>query len=190
MINSRGSNEEGELELKKKPGFIEKEGFSNELIQKLTWPGKPLREIVLEIKEYELDATMMAKGRQKYLNLCASCHGTQGEGMKRFAPPLKKSEWVLGEGYTLAMILLHGMEGPVSVNGKRYDIPEILPSMPSFSTLQNEDIAAISTYIRNSWGHSAPPISSGTIGHIRYRTQGQITPWKASELDSLIFDVE
>ncbi|WP_273566072.1 c-type cytochrome [Maribacter halichondriae] len=110
--------------------------------------------------------------------------------MKRFAPPLKDSEWVNGEEFKLAMILLHGMEGPVIVDGKNYDIPDILPSMPSFTTLQNEDIAAIATYIRNSWGNSATPISSGTIGHIRFRTQGQITPWKASELDTLMFDVD
>ena len=86
------------------------------------------------------------------------------------------------------MILLHGMEGPVVVDGKEYGIPDILPNMPSFSTLQNEDIAAISTYIRNSWGNSAEAISNGNVGRIRFRTQGKITPWKASELDAFIFD--
>jgi mono/diheme cytochrome c family protein len=86
------------------------------------------------------------------------------------------------------MILLHGLEGAVTVNGKVYDIPDILPNMPSFSTLQNEDIAAIATYIRNTWGHSASELSSGRVGGIRFRTQGQITPWKATELDTLVFD--
>ena len=133
---------------------------------------------------------VMASGRQKYINLCASCHGTQGEGMARFAPPLKHSEWVTGDKEKLAMILLHGMEGPIVVNGKEYGIPEILPNMPSFSTLQNEDIAAISTYIRNSWGNSGEAISNGTVGKIRFRTQGKITPWSSTELDSFIFDSE
>jgi mono/diheme cytochrome c family protein len=114
----------------------------------------------------------------------------QGEGMRRFAPPLKNSEWVTGEDYKLAMILLHGMEGPVTVDGKLYDTPDILPSMPSFTTLQNEDIAAIATYIRNSWGNSQSEISPGTIGRIRYRTQGKIQPWTASELDTVAFDQE
>jgi mono/diheme cytochrome c family protein len=130
----------------------------------------------------------MATGRQKYVNLCANCHGTKGEGMSRFAPPLKKSEWVIGEKEKLAMILLHGMEGPIVVNGKDYGIPDILPSMPSFSTLQNEDIAAIATYIRNSWGNSGDMIKSNIIGRIRFRTQGKVTPWKASELDTVVFD--
>ncbi len=153
-----------------------------------TWPGKPQNPVVTKTNSQSIDREVLAVGRQKYLNLCANCHGTQGEGMRRFAPPLKNSEWVNGEKYKLAMILLHGMEGPVTVDGKLYDIPDILPSMPSFTTLQNEDIAAIATYIRNSWGNSQSEISPGTIGGIRFRTQGKITPWKASELDTVVFD--
>ena len=95
-----------------------------------------------------------------------------------------------GEDYKLAMILLHGMEGPVQVNGVTYDIPDILPNMPSFTTMQDQDIAAIATYIRNSWGHSNSPISGRLVGGIRFRTQGKITPWKAEELDTLKFDIQ
>lgn len=136
-----------------------------------------------------IDVEVFATGRQKYLNICASCHGTNGEGMKRFAPPLKKSEWVTGDDQKLAMLLLHGMQGPVEVNGKMYDSPDILPEMPSFSTLQNEDIAAIATYIRNAWGNSAEEMTSRTVGSVRFRTQGKVTPWTATELDTLTFDI-
>lgn len=68
--------------------------------------------------------------------------------MSRFAPLLKKSEWVTEDVQRSAMIILYGMEGSVTVNGKEYDIPEILPNVPSFTTLQNVDIAAIATYSR------------------------------------------
>ncbi|MEP3210576.1 MAG: c-type cytochrome [Maribacter sp.] len=137
-----------------------------------------------------IDQKVFAAGRQNYINLCASCHGTQGEGMKRFAPPLKQSEWVTGDEKKLAMLLLHGMQGPVEVNGKKYDSPDILPEMPSFSTLQNEEIAAIATYIRNAWGNVEPEVTSRTVGSIRFRTQGKISPWTATELDTLVFDLE
>lgn len=86
------------------------------------------------------------------------------------------------------MILLHGIEGPIMVNGKMYDIPDILTNMPSFSTLQDKDIAAIATYIRNSWGNAASPIPSRVISGVRVRNQGKVTPWNAAELDTLIFD--
>jgi len=138
----------------------------------------------------DIDAKIFALGRQKYLNLCASCHGTSGEGMARFAPPLKKSEWVMEDEQKLVMIILHGMEGPVTVNKKKYDVPDILPNMPSFSTLQDADIAAIATYVRNTWGHSGPEVKRGTVSGIRFRTQGKITPWTAAELDTLQFDID
>ncbi len=145
---------------------------------------------VADNPSHEIDPQVFTTGRQKYLNLCASCHGTGGEGMRRFAPPLKQSEWVIGDEYKLIMIMLHGMEGALDVNGKRYDVPDILPSMPSFTTLQDADIAAIATYIRNTWGHSDPEIQRSTVSGIRFRTQGKIDPWKASELDTLKFDIE
>ena len=161
-----------------------------QLENRFSWPGKPEVQKAEKGETYDIDAGIMASGRQQYLNLCASCHGTQGEGMNRFAPPLQQSEWVNGEDYKLAMILLHGMEGPVKVNGKEYNIPDILPSMPSFSTLQDKDIAAIATYIRNSWGHSNPAVSGRLVGGIRFRTQGKVLPWKASELDTLQFSLQ
>ena len=188
MLNSRGSNEAGEIILTKLPSKTIGDKLPNALHDKLIWPGKPEKTALANNPGYKLDNKVFAKGRQQFLNLCANCHGTQGEGMSRFAPPLKNSEWVNGPDYRLVMVLLHGLEGPITVNGKKYDNPDILPIMPSFSTLQNEDIAAITTYIRNTWGHQQAPISSGTVGNIRFRTQGQITPWKPSELDTLIFN--
>lgn len=190
MLNSKGTNDMGEIVFSRKPTLLKNEALPEELLQKLTWPGKPKKQLAIKKAEHKVDPQQFAQGRQKYLNLCANCHGTQGEGISRFAPPLKNSEWVTGADYRLAMILLHGMEGPVTVNGNKYGIPDILPSMPSFSTLQNEDIAAISTYIRNAWGHSQKPLSAGAVGHIRFRTQGQVTPWKATELDTLVFDMD
>ena len=188
MINAKGNEENGEIMLTKTPDLNRQEAPFSALYDKLTWPGKEMKTQQKISEKFQIDASVFALGRQKYLNLCANCHGTDGTGMKRFAPPLKKSEWVEGEAYKLAMILLHGMEGPVTVNGKLYDTPDILPSMPAFTTLQNKDIAAIATYIRNSWGNTGSEISSGTVGAIRFRTQGKITPWKASELDTVNFN--
>jgi len=161
-----------------------------QLGERFSWPGKPVAAQDPEAAAYAPDPAQMARGRQQFLNLCASCHGTGGEGLARFAPPLQGSQWVLGEDYKLAMILLHGMEGPVEVKGKTYGIPDILPSMPSFSTLQDPDIAAIATYIRNAWGNQAPPVAGRQVTGIRFRTQGKVQPWTASELDTLQFTLE
>ncbi len=155
------------------------------LAKGLTWPGKPtLIKDTEEKKALSADAMkQFASGRKSYLTYCAGCHGGNGKGMKRFAPPLAGSEWVTGQDSRLALILLHGIEGPITVNSQHYDVPDILPVMPSHSTLPDEDIANIMTYIRNEWGHNAEPVSRRTVGMLRIKSQGKVQPWTAAELN-------
>lgn len=75
------------------------------------------------------------------------------------------------------------MEGPVTVDGKLYDVPEILPVMPSHSTMSDASISAILTYIRNEWGNHAGAVSGRTVGTTRHTSQGRVTPWTARELN-------
>ena len=89
---------------------------------------------------------------------------------------------VLGDPEQLTRILLHGMEGPVAVNGKIYDTPDILPVMPAFNSTPERDLAAVMTYIRQEWGHKASAIDPRTVGGIRVKTQGKVTPWSVTEL--------
>ena len=58
--------------------------------------------------------------------------------------------------------------------------------MPSHATMNDGDIAAILTYIRNEWGNQAPPVSRGTIGKTRITNQGRVFPWKSDELNEHI----
>jgi mono/diheme cytochrome c family protein len=131
----------------------------------------------------ERDQQQFASGRQHYLTACAGCHGTNGAGLARFGPTLIGSDWVLGDERRLALILLHGLEGPVEVNGKVYDQPEILPVMPAHSVLGDREITAIMTYIRNEWGNNAGPVSRGTVGTTRHTSQGRVVPWTPQELN-------
>jgi mono/diheme cytochrome c family protein len=129
---------------------------------------------------------VFVRGRLHYLTACAGCHGTDGSGVNRFAPTLIGSPWVLGDERKLALIVLHGMEGPIEIGGRVYDAPEILPVMPAHSTLDDAAITAILTYIRNEWGNNAGPISRGLVGKTRHTTQGRVVPWTAKELDKFI----
>ncbi|MCS5490072.1 DUF7133 domain-containing protein [Algoriphagus limi] len=129
---------------------------------------------------------LFTEGRQKYLASCAGCHGGNGAGVNRMGPPLNGSEWVIGDERRLALILLHGIEGPISVKGKLYDAPEILPVMPSHSTMDDRSIAAILTYIRNEWGNHAGPIPPRLVGGTRHTSQGRVYPWSETELNAHI----
>jgi len=134
----------------------------------------------------DADAEQFVLGRKHYLATCAGCHGTDGMGMKRMAPPLAGSEWVLGDQKRLALIILHGLEGAVEVNHHRYDSPEILTVMPSHATMDDGAIRAVMTYIRNEWGNHAPPINGRVVGRTRHTSQGRVQPWTPRELNEFI----
>ena len=134
----------------------------------------------------EKSLIQFAEGRQKYLATCSGCHGVDGKGINRFAPPLRGSEWVLGDATTLSLIVLHGMEGPMVVAGKKYDAPAILPVMPAHSTMGDADIAAILTYIRNEWGNQAEPVASRFVYSTRNVSQGRVYPWKINEIKKYV----
>lgn len=152
-----------------------------------SWPGhvpdpKVTDGTALSASELE----QFALGRKHYLATCAPCHGTDGNGLPRMAPPLIGSEWVLGNERRLALLILHGLEGPVEVAGKKYDAPDILPVMPSHSTMDDGAIRAVMTYIRNEWGNHASSINGRLVGKTRHTSQGRVQPWTPPELNEFI----
>lgn len=118
----------------------------------------------------------MVLGKRIYNN-CVTCHQTNGEGVDGAFPPLARSEWVLGSEDTLARILLHGMNGPVEVLGKSYN-----SEMPAWGQLKDEQIAAVLTYVRASFGNDAPPVTPETVARVRSDTSGRGKSWTAAEL--------
>ncbi|GAB2515293.1 DUF7133 domain-containing protein [Spirosoma aerophilum] len=152
------------------------------------WPGHVASRTVLPKKSLLNDdeQKLFASGRQIYLSTCSGCHGTDGAGLKRFGPPLIGSDWVLGDEKRLSLIVLHGMEGPVEVAKRVYDVPDILPVMPSHSTMDDGSITAILMYIRNEWGNNAGPIGKRTVSMTRVTSQGRVVPWTAKELNNYI----
>lgn len=124
----------------------------------------------------------LVAGRQLFLNMCSGCHGSNGEGMKNLAPPLAGSEWVEGDKKRLILLVLHGLEGPLTVKGHLYDKPEILPVMPSFTILDDKELSDILTYIRNAWGNAVPSVSPGDVGQTRHTSQGRVMPWTEKDL--------
>jgi mono/diheme cytochrome c family protein len=79
-----------------------------------------------------------------YSQNCASCHGDYGQGMAGVFPPLINSRLVTGDKTIPIRILLNGLQGKVTVQGKTYQ-----GIMPSFKArLSTEEIAAILTYLR------------------------------------------
>jgi mono/diheme cytochrome c family protein len=93
-------------------------------------------------------AAYMAKGSKIYSAKCNGCHGSDAKGNGSTFPSLVGSKWVVGETEILAMIILNGLEGPVS-NGTTYGV---MP--PQGIGMTAEDLAGIMTYVRNSFGNA------------------------------------
>ena len=94
-------------------------------------------------------------GRQLYTANCVACHQAAGTGVAGVFPPLDGSEWVTGEPRVLANILLHGVEGELTVKGVGYK-----GAMPAFARLGDAELAALASYLRSSWSNRAPAVSA------------------------------
>ncbi|MCW3127847.1 MAG: hypothetical protein JWO03_3505 [Bacteroidetes bacterium] len=62
-------------------------------------------------------------GKYVYKVNCASCHGDNGEGTQELVPPLAASDMAHQNYDSLPCWIINGMNGPITVNGKKYDQP-------------------------------------------------------------------
>jgi putative membrane-bound dehydrogenase-like protein len=144
----------------------------------VTWPGKP--GAIPEPVVVPLNAEQQLRfdqGKALYSGICAACHQPHGLGTEGLAPPLADSEWVSGSEQRLARIILHGLTGPIQVNGRTYRL-----DMPGLGLFTDEQIASILTYIRREWEHSAAPVEPATIKAIREATKNRTEGWRQEEL--------
>jgi len=103
-------------------------------------------------------------GNALYINKCANCHQMNGEGVPPAYPPLAMSDFLqnLTQGKkrkTLISIVKNGLKGPITVNGVTYN--GLMP--PAVEELSNREIAALLTYITNTWGNHAEPFSEEEV---------------------------
>jgi mono/diheme cytochrome c family protein/glucose/arabinose dehydrogenase len=149
------------------------------LADNVAWPGKPGTE-ASEVRALTDDErARFARGRQIYAEICTACHLSNGGGAPGLAPPLKHSEWVLGPKERAARIVLHGLNGPMLVNGTEWNL-----DMPAYSA-SDEDLAAILTYVRREWGHGAEPVSPDEVRIVREGDGRRARAWTAAELEAL-----
>jgi mono/diheme cytochrome c family protein len=129
------------------------------------------------------EQAVIDKGREIYTQVCFACHGEDGTGARvpgdtnaaPLGPPLAASPRVVGPSDYVVKALLHGLNGPL--DGTTY--PDAMISMG----VQNDDwIAAIGSYVRNSFGNRASFVSPGDVARVRKVTAARKTPWQTSEL--------
>ena len=133
-----------------------------------------------DVEEAELD--LMTAGRRVYTRLCQSCHQQDGSGVPGAFPPLGGSDWVIGIPERPVKIVLQGFQGEIVREGVTYNA-----MMPGFGRLlSDQEVAAVATYIRNSFGNEAPEVIPEEVAGMREASAGRTSPWTETELDEFI----
>ena len=107
----------------------------------------------------------VAAGKAHFSGTCSVCHQDSGIGMPGIFPPLAKSDFLTNDPEAAIHVVLNGLAGKITVNGKDYD-----SVMPPMSQLNNDEIANILTYVYNSWGNNLGRVSADQVAKVRSDT--------------------
>jgi putative membrane-bound dehydrogenase-like protein len=129
------------------------------------------------------EIVVLKKGEAIYKELCFACHGFDGKGMPMqgqpagvtMAPPLGGSKTVTTHPSGPALVMLHGLAGPV--NGKTYEA-QMIP----MGTNTDEWIASVASYVRNSFGNRGAFVTPAQVKQLRELTKARTQPWTQKEL--------
>lgn len=119
------------------------------------------------------DLILFNQGRQIYAKegYCGTCHQPDGKGLEASGFPPLSGPWVTGSDERLIKIALNGLLGPIEVNGKKY--PGQVPMTPFAGLLNDTEVAAVLTYVRNSFGNKGAAISPEKVKQVRAATESK-----------------
>ncbi|WNJ17345.1 c-type cytochrome [Pontibacter sp. G13] len=109
----------------------------------------------------------LGRGLTLFRTHCATCHGTDGGGVEGLAPPLLKSEYITESKDRLALVLLHGLKGPIHVRGKRYEFAAVMPGLATNSEFTDRKVADLVGYLRNTFGDDRSGMDPSRISELR-----------------------
>jgi cytochrome c6 len=96
-------------------------------------------------------ALAQTDGASLFAQNCSACHQAMGQGVPGAFPALAGNKFVQGDPKGPAYVVTHGRGG-----------------MPNFSEDLNDDqVAAILSFVRSSWGNSAAPLTPATVASVR-----------------------
>jgi mono/diheme cytochrome c family protein len=143
------------------------------VLERLDWPGKPGDAAPVPALTPE-QQKRYAAGQEVYRNICQGCHQPDGRGQDKLAPGLIGSVLALAPAEITTRILLNGKEGLVG----------LMP--PIGSSITDEQIASVLTYVRREWGQIGTAVDPDTVAGVRVLTKDRTRPWTDAELSALM----
>lgn len=104
---------------------------------------------------------ILAFGKTVFTSTCQACHQADGKGLPNVFPPLAQSDYLLKDKERAISTLIKGLQGEVIVNGKKFN--NIMPPQ----VLDNVQIAAVLTYVRNSFGNKSDIVTPQEVEKVR-----------------------
>jgi len=114
--------------------------------------------------EQQAELSPRDRGKKIFSANCQTCHQANGLGVPGQYPPLAGSEFTTGGSRRPAMIVLKGLQGPVTVKGQKFGTAVM---QPWDKTLTDQKIADVLTYERSEWGNNASPVTAEQIAELR-----------------------
>lgn len=123
------------------------------LLVRVSLPSPSPDPVLVAAEHYGLEPATYATGRRTYQAVCATCHGSWGEGVAKLGKPLRNSAFVQGasDGELAALI----------TNGRAADDPAnssgmLMPARGSSELVTDETIPALVAYLRTMQDETAP----------------------------------
>ncbi len=126
---------------------------------------KKADSVATNLKGAERDLFIKGKAIFSRDGYCNTCHQPDGKGLEASGfPPLTDAKWLANDD-RLIKIVLKGLLGPIEVHDKKY--PGQVPMTPFEGLLKDEEVAAVLTYVRNSFGNKGKAISAEKVKKVR-----------------------
>lgn len=134
----------------------------------------------------DAEAKLYALGKEVFNRdaHCATCHQPSGTGTPGVYPPLNLAgnPWLMDEE-RMTKIVLKGLWGPLELAGQRFGPTNGVPPMLGFAGMLNDDeVAGVITYVRQSFGNNLPPIKPALVARIREQTKGRADFYMVEEI--------
>jgi nitrite reductase (NO-forming) len=97
------------------------------------------------------------KGKTIYNKTCVACHQANGQGIPNAFPPLAKSDYLNKDVNRAIRAVIHGLNGPITVNGKKYNA-----TMTS-QGLNDQQVADVLTYVYSNWGNNKTKVTPAMV---------------------------
>ena len=138
-------------------------------------------------EQQQAELTPHDRGKKIFAANCQTCHQANGLGVPGQYPPLAGSEFTTGGSHRPAMIVLKGLEGPVTVKGQKFGSAVM---QPWDKTLTDQKIADVLTYERSEWGNNASPVTTEQIAALRKELANHPTSFTEPDVLAVPADAE